>query len=62
MTIATTRPQTDATIRRMSHGAYEFVTFTGKDAMTSGRSQTIVSPSFPGLKVTAIEVLKAGRR
>jgi Uma2 family endonuclease len=35
-------------------GAYEFKTFTGKDA--------IVSPSFPGLKVTAIEVLKAGRR
>jgi Uma2 family endonuclease len=35
-------------------GAYEFETFTGKDA--------IVSPSFPALKVTAIEVLKAGRR
>jgi hypothetical protein len=35
-------------------GAYEFETFTGKDA--------IVSPSFPGLKVTSIEVLKAGRR
>jgi Uma2 family endonuclease len=35
-------------------GAYEFKTFTGKDA--------IVSPSFPALNVTAIEVLKAGRR
>ncbi len=34
--------------------AYEFETFMGEDA--------IVSPSFPGLKVTAIEVLKAGRR
>jgi hypothetical protein len=43
-------------------GAYEFETFTGQDAMASGRSQTIVSPSFPALKVTAIEVLKAGRR
>jgi Uma2 family endonuclease len=35
-------------------GSYEFVTFTGED--------TIASPSFPSLKVTAIEVLKAGRR
>jgi hypothetical protein len=35
-------------------GAYAFETFTGTDA--------IVSPSFPVLKVTAIEVLKAGRR
>jgi Uma2 family endonuclease len=35
-------------------GAYAFETFTGRDAL--------VSPSFPGLKVTAIEVLKAGRR
>jgi Uma2 family endonuclease len=34
-------------------GAYAFETFTGKNA--------IVSPSFPALKVTAIEVLKAGR-
>jgi Uma2 family endonuclease len=34
-------------------GAYEFKTFTGKEA--------IVSPGFTGLKVTAIEVLKAGR-
>jgi hypothetical protein len=49
-------------VGRLVDGAYEFKTFMGKDAMTSGRSQTIVSPSFPGLKVTAIEVLKAGRR
>ncbi len=35
-------------------GAYEFETFTGKDG--------IGSPCFPDLKVTAIEVLKAGRR
>jgi Uma2 family endonuclease len=35
-------------------GTYEFEPFTGEDA--------IVSPSFPGLKVTAIELLKAGRR
>jgi Uma2 family endonuclease len=35
-------------------GAYEFETFTGKAA--------VLSPSFPALKVTAIEVLKAGRR
>ncbi len=41
-------------VGKLVDGAYEFETFTGKDA--------IVSPSFPGLKVTAIEVLKAGRR
>ncbi|NJM47331.1 MAG: Uma2 family endonuclease [Alkalinema sp. RU_4_3] len=49
-------------VGKLVDGDYEFETFTGKEAMTSGRSQTIVSPSFPGLKVTAIEVLKAGRR
>ncbi len=42
------------TVGKLVDGAYEFETFTGKDA--------IVSPSCPGLKVTAIEVLKAGRR
>jgi Uma2 family endonuclease len=36
------------------NGAYKFVTFTGNDA--------ILSPSFPALKVTAIEILKAGQR
>jgi Uma2 family endonuclease len=41
-------------IGKLVDGAYEFETFTGENA--------IVSPSFPGLKVTAIEVLKAGRR
>jgi Uma2 family endonuclease len=41
-------------VGKLVDGAYEFETFTGKDA--------IASPSFPGLKVTAIEVLKAGRR
>jgi Uma2 family endonuclease len=41
-------------VGKLVDGVYEFETFTGKDA--------IVSPSFPGLKVTAIEVLKAGRR
>jgi Uma2 family endonuclease len=40
-------------VGKLVDGAYEFETFTGKDA--------IVSPSFPALKVTAIEVLKAGR-
>jgi Uma2 family endonuclease len=42
------------TVGTLVDGAYEFETFAGEDA--------IVSPSFPGLKVTAIEVLKAGRR
>jgi Uma2 family endonuclease len=41
-------------VGKLVDGAYEFETFTGKDA--------IASPSFPGLKVTAIKVLKAGRR
>jgi Uma2 family endonuclease len=34
-------------------GAYEFQTFTGQDAL--------VSPSFPGLTLTAHQVLTAGR-
>jgi Uma2 family endonuclease len=41
-------------IGKLVDGAYEFATFTGKEA--------ILSPSFPKLKITAIEVLKAGRR
>jgi Uma2 family endonuclease len=35
------------------NGAYQFQDFTGK--------QVIVSPTFPGLTLTAIEVLTAGR-
>jgi Uma2 family endonuclease len=42
-------------------GAYEFQTFTGDDALTSGRSQTIASPSFPAMNLTAGQVLSAGR-
>jgi Uma2 family endonuclease len=34
-------------------GAYEFQTFTGQDA--------IVSPTFPNLNLTAVQVLSAGR-
>jgi Uma2 family endonuclease len=41
-------------VGKLVDGAYEFETFTGKSK--------IVSASFPALKVTAIEVLKAGRR
>jgi hypothetical protein len=41
-------------------GDYEFETFTGNMAMASGRSQTIVSPSFPGLTIAADDVLTAG--
>jgi Uma2 family endonuclease len=41
-------------------GDYEFETSMGKDAMTSGRSQTIVSPGFPTLAITADDVLTAG--
>jgi Uma2 family endonuclease len=34
-------------------GSYQFQTFTGE--------QTIVSPTFPGLKLTADQILRAGR-
>jgi Uma2 family endonuclease len=40
-------------VGKLVDGAYEFETFTGRDAL--------VSPGFPSLAVTAIEVLKAGR-
>jgi Uma2 family endonuclease len=41
----------------LTDGVYQFVTFQGNDALTSGRSETIVSPTFPELKLTAAEVL-----
>ena len=40
---------------------YQFETFQGDDALTSGRSETIISPAFPELNLTATQVLSAGR-
>ncbi len=40
-------------VGRLANGAYQFQNFTGK--------QIIVSPTFPGLKLTAAQVLTAGR-
>ena len=37
----------------LTHGAYQFVTFTGDEA--------IVSPTFPSLNLTVEQVLRAGR-
>jgi Uma2 family endonuclease len=41
----------------LTDGCYEFQTFIGQDTMTSGRSETIVSATFPELKLTAAIVL-----
>jgi Uma2 family endonuclease len=41
--------------------SYQFQDFTGNQTLTSGRSETIVSPTFPELKLTAAQVLSAGR-
>jgi Uma2 family endonuclease len=41
--------------------AYQFKTFQGEEALTSGRSKIIVSPTFSELNLTAAQVLSAGR-
>jgi Uma2 family endonuclease len=43
----------------LTDGEYQFTTYQGNDALTSGRSESIVSPSFPELKLTAAQILGA---
>ena len=45
----------------LADDTYQFETFQGDDALTSGRSETIISPAFPELNLTATQVLSAGR-
>jgi Uma2 family endonuclease len=41
-------------VGRLTNGKYNYVGFEG--------NQAIVSPTFPGLKLTAEQVLRAGRQ
>lgn len=49
--------QLTLTICTLVDGEYETRPFRGDEALTSGGSETIVSPMFPGLKLTAAQVL-----
>ena len=49
--------QPTLTICTLVDGEYETRQFRGDEALTSGRSETIVSPLFPELKLTAAQVL-----
>jgi Uma2 family endonuclease len=43
----------------LTDGEYQFVTYRGNDALTSGQSETIVSLAFPELALTAAQILGA---
>jgi len=48
-------------VLRLEGESYQVKQYMGTDALTSGRSETIVSPTFPDLKLTAAQVL-VGKR
>jgi hypothetical protein len=49
------------TVCLLEEGSYTNYRFAGEEALTSGRSETIVSSVFPGLVLTSSQVL-VGRR
>ena len=49
--------QLTLTICTLVDGEYETSPFRWDEALTSGRSETIVSPMFPGLKLTEAQML-----
>ena len=49
--------QPTLTICTLVDGECETRPFRGDEALTSGRSETIVSPMFPGLKLTEAQML-----
>jgi Uma2 family endonuclease len=49
------------TICSLLDGAYDDQIFLGEETLTSGRSETIVSPTFPELDLTAEQILAAKR-
>jgi Uma2 family endonuclease len=53
--------QPTLTIATLVNGQYQLRQFRGEDALTSGRSETIVSPTFPKLNLTAAQALSTGR-
>jgi len=53
--------QPTLTICTLVNGRYQIRQLRGDEALTSGRSETIVSPTFPELNLTAAQVLSAGR-
>ena len=53
--------QPTLTICTLVNGRYQIRQLRGDEALTSGRSETIVSPTFPKLDLTAAQVLSAGR-
>ena len=53
--------QPTLTICTLVNGRYQIRQLRGDEALTSGRSETIVSPTFSQLDLTATQVLSAGR-
>ena len=53
--------QPTLTICTLVNGRYQIRQLRGDEALTSGRSETIVSPTFPELNLAAAQVLSAGR-
>jgi Uma2 family endonuclease len=49
------------TVCVLDEGSYTNYRFMGDEALTSGRSETIVSPVFPGLQLTSAQVLAGSR-